>query len=82
MEYTKKFCIIERNKDDFIIFPTKYIYFEDEEQGMLPISQAKGEVKTLLAHENGKVKEIIGIIKCSSKFVIFIVFTELNTVNF
>ncbi|KAH0534814.1 hypothetical protein KQX54_008840 [Cotesia glomerata] len=65
MDYTKTYCIIERNRNDFIIFPTKYIYFEDDENRVLPISQATGTVKTFFAYENGRIKQIKRIIKCS-----------------
>lgn len=70
MDYTKTYCIIERNRNDFIIFPTKYIYFEDDENRVLPISQATGTVKTFFAYENGRVKQIKKIINCSGKFII------------
>ncbi|CAG5093235.1 Similar to hmu: Halomucin (Haloquadratum walsbyi (strain DSM 16790 / HBSQ001)) [Cotesia congregata] len=65
MDYTKTYCIIERNRNDFIIFPTKYIYFEDDKNRVLPISEATGIVETFFAYENGRVKQIKKIIKCS-----------------
>ncbi|CAG5084438.1 Protein of unknown function [Cotesia congregata] len=65
MDYTKPFCIIERKKNDFIVYPTKFVYFTDEKNEVHPLSQSIGPVDKVSArNEEGKIRPILRILVC------------------
>ncbi|XP_057335829.1 uncharacterized protein LOC130674501 [Microplitis mediator] len=70
MDFTKKLCAIERRKGDFIIYPTKYIYFKHVKKGFVPIADSTGPFEQLFAmNENLKPMPIERIIQCSDNVI-------------
>lgn len=68
MDYTKPFCIIERKKNDFVVYPTKFVYFTDDKNEVRPLSQSTGPVDKLSArNEDGKIRPIFRILVCGGK---------------
>ncbi|XP_057329936.1 uncharacterized protein LOC130670537 [Microplitis mediator] len=53
MDFTKKYCCVERKKGDIAVYPTKYIYFKDE-NGFHSLPMAAGEVTTFYTMDNAK----------------------------
>lgn len=73
MDFTKKYCCIERKKNDFAICWTKEIYYQDE-NGLHPITTADCEVTTFYILDNARKPVAIENLKeCSGNvFILFI----------